>query len=103
MKLTNHTTAAAAILKNGSPTSDRHMMGCVIARRTYASAAVLPDAAPHGLVCLMTTAAGPSNSFPIFSTLRQFRRYIAYWQRDCWKPLASSAIDALGGAPGASA
>src|SRR5689334_22699076 len=36
MDLTNHTTAAAALLKNGSPTSDRHMMGCVIARRTFA-------------------------------------------------------------------
>lgn len=36
MKLFNATTATAALLHNGSPTSARHAMGCVVARRLFA-------------------------------------------------------------------
>lgn len=35
MDFHNETPASAKLLKNGSPTSPKHMMGCVIARATY--------------------------------------------------------------------
>ncbi len=43
----------------------------------------------------MRTLLGP-DAFPIFSTLRQFRRYINYWQRPEWKDLPCTALEALG-------
>jgi hypothetical protein len=37
------------------------------------------------------------DAFPIFSTQRQFRRYLEYWNRDEWADLASAALRALEG------
>lgn len=39
---------------------------------------------------------GP-DAFPLFSTQRQFRRYIRYWGREEWNELAAIALEALGG------
>jgi len=41
----------------------------------------------------------PPDSFAIFSTMRQFKRYTGYWARDKWAGLANGAIAALGGTP----
>jgi len=38
---------------------------------------------------------GP-NAFPVFSTRRQFRRYLTYWGRPEWNDLAEEALKALG-------
>ncbi|HBZ29112.1 MAG TPA: CHAT domain-containing protein [Nitrosomonas nitrosa] len=38
---------------------------------------------------------GP-DEFPLFSTQRQFRRYIKYWEREEWKDLALTALKTLG-------
>jgi len=37
-----------------------------------------------------------SDAFAIFSTRRQFGRYIRYWKSDKWDELAHSALKALG-------
>lgn len=36
------------------------------------------------------------DAFPIFSTKRQFRRYLNYWQNPAWDELATEALRALG-------
>ncbi|MFZ2406424.1 MAG: CHAT domain-containing protein [Methylobacter sp.] len=36
------------------------------------------------------------NAFPLFSTKRQFRRYLSYWKRDEWSEFAKEALRALG-------
>ncbi len=36
------------------------------------------------------------DSFPVFSTRRQFERYLDPWKRDEWKDLAQAAVKALG-------
>jgi CHAT domain len=37
------------------------------------------------------------DKFPIFSTQRQFARYLLEWKSDIWKDLAQAAVDALAG------
>jgi CHAT domain len=37
-----------------------------------------------------------TDAFPIFSTRRQFGRYVRYWKRNEWEGLALSALKALG-------
>ena len=54
-------------------------------------------------LCRQIRELVPSNSFSLFSTLRQFRRYLGYWPRDNWNELASGAIDALNGTERANA
>lgn len=39
---------------------------------------------------------GP-DEFPLFATQRQFRRYLKYWDREEWRDLAYTALEALGG------
>ena len=33
--------------------------------------------------------------FPVRSTLRQFQRYLDFWNRDEWQELAAAAVAAL--------
>ncbi|MCK7508692.1 MAG: hypothetical protein MZV70_34780 [Desulfobacterales bacterium] len=35
-------------------------------------------------------------SFPVFSTRRQFERYLNIWKREEWRDLAHAAVEALG-------
>jgi hypothetical protein len=35
------------------------------------------------------------DSFEVYSTRRQFQRYLEYWDKDDWRPLAEAAIKAL--------
>lgn len=44
---------------------------------------------------LIAQLTGP-NSFPMFSTKRQFRRYESYWDRPEWRNLAKLALKVLG-------
>jgi hypothetical protein len=37
-----------------------------------------------------------SDAFPLFSTRRQFRRYLKDWSTPLWSSLAQAALDALG-------
>ncbi|MFZ0241049.1 MAG: CHAT domain-containing protein [Desulfobacterales bacterium] len=37
------------------------------------------------------------HSFHVYSTRRQFKRYLTYWKRNEWHPIAQAAFDALGG------
>jgi hypothetical protein len=37
-----------------------------------------------------------SDAFPVYSTRRQFQRYITYWPRTEWTGLAAAAVQALG-------
>ena len=37
-----------------------------------------------------------SDTFPIFSTKRQFKRYVNYWENPIWNDLAKEALKALG-------
>ncbi|MGR9086442.1 MAG: CHAT domain-containing protein [Gammaproteobacteria bacterium] len=46
--------------------------------------------------CNELVAIVDADSFPIFSTRRQFRRYIKFWHRDEWKDLPQAALVALG-------
>jgi hypothetical protein len=39
------------------------------------------------------------DTFPVFATRRQFRRYVDDWPRQEWKDLAKAALEALGDAP----
>jgi hypothetical protein len=39
--------------------------------------------------------AARDNRFPIFSTSRQFKRYLNYWRRDDWVELALAAVAKL--------
>ncbi len=39
------------------------------------------------------------DAFPVFSTRRQFRRYVDDWPRQEWKDLAKAALEALGDVP----
>ena len=39
-------------------------------------------------------------SFHVYSTRRQFKRYLLYWKRVEWKPIAEAAFNALGGEKG---
>ncbi|MEC4748877.1 CHAT domain-containing protein [Methylomicrobium sp. Wu6] len=43
----------------------------------------------------MRALMGP-DAFPIFSTRRQFRRYIRHWPRDQWNEIPQAALQALG-------
>lgn len=54
-------------------------------------------------LCLQLCDLVPPKSFPIFSTLRQFKRYVDHWPREDWNGLAWRAIKALSGdvSPGA--
>ena len=45
--------------------------------------------------CQMIRELSIENSFPIFSTQRQFRRYIDHWPRNQWNDLAKAALDEL--------
>jgi len=38
---------------------------------------------------------GGKNPFPVRSTLRQFQRYLDFWNRDEWQELATAAVAAL--------
>jgi hypothetical protein len=42
-------------------------------------------------ICQLST----QDPFPVFSTQRQFRRYIDHWPREQWKGLAQAALEAL--------
>lgn len=48
-----------------------------------------------GRLCGEIRELVPADSFQVFSTLRQFRRYVGHWSRDEWNDLARSAIEAL--------
>src|SRR4029453_9107585 len=43
------------------------------------------------------------DAFPVFSTRRQFRRYVDDWPRQEWKDLAKAALEARGDGPSGAA
>jgi hypothetical protein len=53
------------------------------------------EKAVRSYCCQMLELVGPE-TFPIFSTRRQFRRYLDYWKREQWDKLAKCALSALG-------
>jgi hypothetical protein len=54
-------------------------------------------------LCQNICAATPADGFPRLSTLRQFRRYARYWQREGWDNVVAKAIAALEDETGRSA
>ncbi len=48
------------------------------------------------LHCSDICAEVASDAFAVFSTRRQFTRYIDYWSRDQWIELAKAAVATLG-------
>jgi hypothetical protein len=46
-------------------------------------------------LCQGICDAARDNRFPIFSTSRQFKRYLNYWRRDDWVELALAAVAKL--------
>jgi hypothetical protein len=46
-------------------------------------------------LCRDLRDAAGSNPFPVFSTRRQFKRYVDCWYRPEWNDLAAAAVDAL--------
>lgn len=47
-------------------------------------------------LCRDIRAMQGTDSFPVFSTRRQFQRYIDYWSDRRWNKLAEAAIEELG-------
>lgn len=45
--------------------------------------------------CLRICESVGDDAFPIFSTRRQFQRYLDHWPRDVWNSLAKAAVDSL--------
>jgi hypothetical protein len=45
--------------------------------------------------CRAICDLGGKNPFPVRSTLRQFQRYLDFWNRDEWQELATAAVAAL--------
>jgi hypothetical protein len=46
--------------------------------------------------CRQLREVSAGNSFPVASTRRQFKRYVDFWPRAEWAPLAAAALAALG-------
>ena len=63
----------------------------------YNSGAFTAKAARANIVhhCKEICELSTEDPFPIFSTRRQFQRYIDHWPRELWKGLAQAGIDAL--------
>jgi len=49
--------------------------------------------------CLELKALLGPDAFAIFSTQRQFKRYLKHWKRGEWQDLAHAALEALGDKP----
>ena len=45
--------------------------------------------------CCEIKKLSDDKAFPLFSTQRQFKRYLYYWKRDKWKKLAEEALQSL--------
>lgn len=63
----------------------------------YAGAAFDPKQSRREIkrVCQRICEAVEEDAFPIFSTRRQFQRYLEHWPRDIWNSLAKVAVDSL--------
>lgn len=70
------------------------LLGFVYGEGEFDTASVKASIEDH---CREIVDLTKPNSFPVFSTRRQFRRYVEVWRRNEWTALAQAAVKALGG------
>jgi len=88
LKRVNGTKAAWAL----GTLAELEMLGCVFGGKAHRKREALIDLRNH---CERLVEAAGDDTFPVFSTRRQFKRYLEDWQQEAWAELAKAAVDAL--------
>ena len=72
--------------------AELELLGAIYCGRTFDAKTAQSSIAGH---CQEICQLSGQDPFPVFSTRRQFRRYIDDWPRELWNGLAQAALEVL--------